>query len=192
MVKGSCPGCGTSRPFEVCSSSCISFSPPEQCQTLKLPCMQGKHSPPLPPKKVMICVPSGGLELPVSSPSPLATYPGKCTSIMHHGGLGGHHGHPHQLQYGSVPSRIIEELNKTLALSTQRLERSVWDSIGFFNNEESGLPGVGGCQVSGWPGVGTSYACNNPKTSRNELRGDVYIYIYADCFYAPSKAQSFS
>ncbi|GAA6070123.1 phosphatase and actin regulator 1-like isoform X1 [Tachysurus ichikawai] len=98
----------------------------EPCQTLKLPCVQGKHSPPLPPKKVMICVPSGGLELPVSSPSPLATYPGKCNPMMHHGSLGGHHGHPHQLQYGSVPSRIIEELNKTLALSIQRLERSVW------------------------------------------------------------------
>ncbi|XP_060776342.1 phosphatase and actin regulator 1 [Neoarius graeffei] len=100
----------------------------ESCQTLKLPCVQGKHSPPLPPKKVMICVPSGGLELPVSSPSPLATYPGKCTPIMHHGSLGGHHGHPHQLQYGSVPSRIIEELNKTLALSMQRLESSALHS----------------------------------------------------------------
>lgn len=107
----------------------IHLPPSEPCQTLKLPCVQGKHSPPLPPKKVMICVPSGGLELPVSSPSPLATYPGKCTPMMYHGSLGGHHGHPHQLQYGSVPSRIIEELNKTLALSMQRLERSVW---GFF------------------------------------------------------------
>ncbi|XP_058251886.1 phosphatase and actin regulator 1-like isoform X2 [Hemibagrus wyckioides] len=100
----------------------------EPCQTLKLPCVQGKHSPPLPPKKVMICVPTGGLELPVSSPSPLATYPGKCTPMMHHGSLGGHHGHPHQLQYGSVPSRIIEELNKTLALSIQRLESSALHS----------------------------------------------------------------
>ncbi|KAM9500441.1 phosphatase and actin regulator 1-like [Clarias gariepinus] len=100
----------------------------EPCQTLKLPCVQGKHSPPLPPKKVMICVPSGGLELPVSSPSPLATYPGKCAPIMHYGSLGGHHGHPHQLQYGSVPSRIIEELNKTLALSMQRLESSAMHS----------------------------------------------------------------
>lgn len=71
----------------------------------------------------MICVPSGGLELPVSSPSPLATYPGRCAPMMHHGSLAGHHGHPHQLQYGSVPSRIIEELNKTLALSMHRLER---------------------------------------------------------------------
>uniref|UniRef100_A0A4W4HMZ5 Phosphatase and actin regulator n=1 Tax=Electrophorus electricus TaxID=8005 RepID=A0A4W4HMZ5_ELEEL len=88
----------------------------EPCQTLKLPCLQGKLSPPLPPKKVMICVPSGGLEPPVSSPSPLAVYPQKCAPMMHH------HGHPHQLQYGGVPSRIIEELNKTLALTMQRLE----------------------------------------------------------------------
>ncbi|XP_017575638.2 phosphatase and actin regulator 1 isoform X2 [Pygocentrus nattereri] len=100
----------------------------EPCQPLKLPCVQGKLSPPLPPKKVMICVPSGGLEPPVSTPSPLATYPQKCAPLMHHGGLGGHHGHPHQLQYGGVPSRIIEELNKTLALTMQRLESSALHS----------------------------------------------------------------
>ncbi|XP_035375882.1 phosphatase and actin regulator 1-like isoform X2 [Electrophorus electricus] len=94
----------------------------EPCQTLKLPCLQGKLSPPLPPKKVMICVPSGGLEPPVSSPSPLAVYPQKCAPMMHH------HGHPHQLQYGGVPSRIIEELNKTLALTMQRLESSALHS----------------------------------------------------------------
>ncbi|KAK1797307.1 hypothetical protein P4O66_008687, partial [Electrophorus voltai] len=94
----------------------------EPCQTLKLPCLQGKMSPPLPPKKVMICVPSGGLEPPVSSPSPLAVYPQKCAPMMHH------HGHPHQLQYGGVPSRIIEELNKTLALTMQRLESSALHS----------------------------------------------------------------
>ncbi|XP_076829053.1 phosphatase and actin regulator 1-like isoform X2 [Brachyhypopomus gauderio] len=98
----------------------------EPCQALKLQCLQGKPSPPLPPKKVMICVPSGGLEPPVSSPSPLAVYPQKCTPMMHHGG--GHHGHPHQLQYGGVPSRIIEELNKTLALNMQRLESSALHS----------------------------------------------------------------
>ncbi|XP_062850474.1 phosphatase and actin regulator 1 isoform X2 [Trichomycterus rosablanca] len=100
----------------------------ESCQPLKLTCVQGKHSPPLPPKKVMICMPSGGLELPISSPSPLATYPGKCAPMIHHGSLGGHHGHPHQLQYGSMPSRIIEELNKTLALSMHRLESSALHS----------------------------------------------------------------
>ncbi|XP_067308402.1 phosphatase and actin regulator 1 isoform X2 [Pseudorasbora parva] len=63
-------------------------------------CLQGKPSPPLPPKKVMIYVP------PSSSFS--------------------QYGHPLQLQYGTVhpSSRIIEELQKTLALAMQRLESS--------------------------------------------------------------------
>ena len=45
-----------------------------------------------------------------------------CLSSLHQS-----HGHPLQLQYGSLhaPSRIIEELNKTLALSMQRFERLV-------------------------------------------------------------------
>lgn len=107
---------------------------------MKLPCMPGaKHSPPLPPKKVMICVPPGGLDS-SSSPSlnPLSTLPPKCAPPQglssHHGtllpsqlaGLHQSHGHPLQLQYGGLhaPSRIIEELNKTLALSMQRFERS--------------------------------------------------------------------
>uniref|UniRef100_A0A3B3XPN2 Phosphatase and actin regulator n=1 Tax=Poecilia mexicana TaxID=48701 RepID=A0A3B3XPN2_9TELE len=112
----------------------------DSCQPMKLPCMPGaKHSPPLPPKKVMICVPPGGLD---SSPSPslnpLSTLPPKCAPPQglpsHHGtllpsqlaGLHQSHGHPLQLQYGGLhaPSRIIEELNKTLALSMQRFERS--------------------------------------------------------------------
>uniref|UniRef100_A0A7N8XAL8 Phosphatase and actin regulator n=1 Tax=Mastacembelus armatus TaxID=205130 RepID=A0A7N8XAL8_9TELE len=102
----------------------------DSCQPMKLPCMPGgKHSPPLPPKKVMICVPPGG------------TLPQKCgpPQVMpgHHGTLlpsqlaslssiHQSHGHPLQLQYGSLhaPSRIIEELNKTLALSMQRFESS--------------------------------------------------------------------
>uniref|UniRef100_A0A096LSG4 Phosphatase and actin regulator n=1 Tax=Poecilia formosa TaxID=48698 RepID=A0A096LSG4_POEFO len=111
----------------------------DSCQPMKLPCMPGaKHSPPLPPKKVMICVPPGGLD---SSPSPslnpLSTLPPKCAPPQglpsHHGtllpsqlaGLHQSHGHPLQLQYGGLhaPSRIIEELNKTLALSMQRFER---------------------------------------------------------------------
>lgn len=125
---------------------CIPFSPcyfcfaQDSCQPMKLPCMPGaKHSPPLPPKKVMICVPPGGLD---SSPSPslnpLSTLPPKCAPPQglpsHHGtllpsqlaGLHQSHGHPLQLQYGGLhaPSRIIEELNKTLALSMQRFERS--------------------------------------------------------------------
>lgn len=111
---------------------------------MKLPCMPGgKHSPPLPPKKVMICVPPGGLDSsPSPSPNPLSTLPQKCAPPQgmpsHHGtllpsqlaglsSLHQSHGHPLQLQYGSLhaPSRIIEELNKTLALSMQRFERLV-------------------------------------------------------------------
>lgn len=112
---------------------------------MKLPCMPGgKHSPPLPPKKVMICVPPGCLDPTSSSPSPnpLGSLSQKCTPSqvmsLHHGtllpsqlaglsSLHQSHGHPLQLQYGSLhaPSRIIEELNKTLALSMQRFERLV-------------------------------------------------------------------
>uniref|UniRef100_A0A3B3BFN4 Phosphatase and actin regulator n=1 Tax=Oryzias melastigma TaxID=30732 RepID=A0A3B3BFN4_ORYME len=110
-------------------------------QPVKLPCMPGgKHSPPLPPKKVMICVPPG-----LDSPNPLSTYPPKCgppKGVPPHLGpllpsqLAGlssfhqSHGHPLQLQYGSLhaPSRIIEELNKTLALSLQRFESSALHS----------------------------------------------------------------
>ena len=110
---------------------------------MKLLCMPGgKHSPPLPPKKVMICVPPGGLDSSGSpSPNPLSALQ-KCAPphgmSLHHGtllpsqlvglsGLHQSHGHPFQLQYGSLhaPSRIIEELNKTLALSMQRFERLV-------------------------------------------------------------------
>ncbi|KAF7657554.1 hypothetical protein LDENG_00025670 [Lucifuga dentata] len=122
----------------------------DSCQPLKLPCMPGaKHSPPLPPKKVMICVPPGGLES-SSSPSPtpnnLGTLSQKCAppqGLAHHGSLlpsqltalsslHQSHGHPLQLQYGSLhpPSRIIEELNKTLALSLQRFESSALHGVG--------------------------------------------------------------
>ncbi|XP_062337627.1 phosphatase and actin regulator 1-like isoform X2 [Osmerus eperlanus] len=127
----------------------------DSCQPMKLPCMPGgKLSPPLPPKKVMICVPPGGLDSSCSSSSNPPSFPQKCpppqglpshhisllpsqlsalSGLHHHGHShqgghqGGHHGHPLQLQYGSMhgPSRIIEELNKTLALSMQRFESSV-------------------------------------------------------------------
>ncbi|XP_037132499.1 phosphatase and actin regulator 1-like isoform X2 [Syngnathus acus] len=118
----------------------------DSCQPMKLPCMPGaKHSPPLPPKKVMICVPPGGLDCatsPSPSPNPLGGMSQKCglAQVMpgHHGSLlpsqfaalsalHQNHGHPLQLQYGSLhgPSRIIEELNKTLALSMQRFESSL-------------------------------------------------------------------
>ncbi|KAG7264205.1 hypothetical protein CRUP_033461 [Coryphaenoides rupestris] len=59
---------------------------------VRLPCMSSRLSPPLPPKKLLICVPDA---------SPMARR-----------GI-----HP--------PSRIIEELNKTLALTMQRFESSM-------------------------------------------------------------------
>ncbi|KAM6948589.1 phosphatase and actin regulator 1-like isoform 2-T3 [Aplochiton taeniatus] len=127
----------------------------DSCQSMKLPCMSGVGgplSPPLPPKKVMICVPPGGRDSSAPSPNPLSngnagpTFPQKCPLLpgmpphhgpllpthlqalagLHPGGYQGGHGHPLQLQYGSLhaPSRIIEELSKTLALSMQRFENS--------------------------------------------------------------------
>uniref|UniRef100_A0A8C7IBC2 Phosphatase and actin regulator n=1 Tax=Oncorhynchus kisutch TaxID=8019 RepID=A0A8C7IBC2_ONCKI len=104
----------------------------DSCQQMKLPCMPGqggKLSPPLPPKKLMICVPQGGMDN---------------SSNLHQGLKGGgkhhNHGHAHahnqghqlHLQYGSMqghaPSRIIEELNKTLAFNLQRLENNAMHS----------------------------------------------------------------
>ncbi|XP_036841958.1 phosphatase and actin regulator 1 isoform X3 [Oncorhynchus mykiss] len=142
----------------------------DSCQQMKLPCMPGqggKLSPPLPPKKLMICVPQGGMDNSCSSPSPLGTFsqpkfppphghlqghpphhgpllPSHLTSLanLHQGLQGGgkhhNHGHAHNqghqlhLQYGSMqghaPSRIIEELNKTLAFNLQRLENNAMHS----------------------------------------------------------------
>lgn len=106
---------------------------------VKLPCMPVKLSPPLPPKKVMICMPLGGPDLSLSSYS---TQKSSQQPLSQH-----HHtvlpsqlaAHQHQLQYSShsqhLPSgsstlpihpsgcRMIEELNKTLAMTMQRLER---------------------------------------------------------------------
>uniref|UniRef100_A0A3Q2P1R6 Phosphatase and actin regulator n=1 Tax=Fundulus heteroclitus TaxID=8078 RepID=A0A3Q2P1R6_FUNHE len=90
---------------------------------VKLPCMSTKLSPPLPPKKLLIAVPAGSLE-----PSPLAFQ--KCPAQPSHAALGGH-----SLQYGALPvamhppSRIIEELNKTLALTMQRFESSMMHAV---------------------------------------------------------------
>ncbi|XP_019740280.1 phosphatase and actin regulator 1 [Hippocampus comes] len=92
---------------------------------VKLPCMSGKLSPPLPPKKLMICVPAGSTE-PLS---PLLAFQ-KCGAPAGHAPAGGH-----SLQYGTLavplhpPSRIIEELNKTLALTMQRFESSVMRAV---------------------------------------------------------------
>ncbi|KAM9165196.1 phosphatase and actin regulator 1 isoform 2-T2 [Pangshura tecta] len=107
---------------------------------MKLPCVPVKLSPPLPPKKVMICMPLGGPDLSLasysmqkSSQQPLAPH--------HHSVLPSQlAAHQHQLPYGShsqhLPSgssslpihpsgcRMIDELNKTLAMTMQRLESS--------------------------------------------------------------------
>uniref|UniRef100_A0A665VY23 Phosphatase and actin regulator n=1 Tax=Echeneis naucrates TaxID=173247 RepID=A0A665VY23_ECHNA len=138
----------------------------DSCQPLKLPCIPGgKHSPPLPPKKMMICVPPGGLDSSISpspSPNPLSTLSQKCAPpqgmpSLHGTLLPSHlaslsslhqsHGHPLQLQYGSLhaPSRIIEELNKTLALSMHRFERLVALSAQGIKCDCSALHGGGQC-----------------------------------------------
>uniref|UniRef100_A0A8C7S1N1 Phosphatase and actin regulator n=1 Tax=Oncorhynchus mykiss TaxID=8022 RepID=A0A8C7S1N1_ONCMY len=126
----------------------------DSCQQMKLSCMPGqggKLSPPLPPKKVMICVPQGGMDS--SSPSPLSTFsqqkcpppqghpphhgpllPSQLTALanLHQGLLGGgnhhNHGHTHNHGHSHTPSRIIEELNKTLAFNLQRLENNAMHS----------------------------------------------------------------
>nr|XP_057929425.1 phosphatase and actin regulator 1-like isoform X1 [Doryrhamphus excisus] len=90
---------------------------------VKLPCMSVKLSPPLPPKKLMISVPAGSME-----PSLLAFQ--KCSAPPSQVPVGGH-----SIQYGTLPvslhppSRIIEELNKTLALTMQRFESSVMRAV---------------------------------------------------------------
>ncbi|XP_051952466.1 phosphatase and actin regulator 1-like isoform X3 [Xyrauchen texanus] len=77
-----------------------------------------KLSPPLPPKKVMICEPAPSF--------PLKCLPSLATHMHTHTLT-----YSHPQQYSTIPlsihppSRIIEELNKTLALTMQRLESSV-------------------------------------------------------------------
>ncbi|XP_059197690.1 phosphatase and actin regulator 1 isoform X2 [Centropristis striata] len=87
---------------------------------VKLPCMTAKLSPPLPPKKLLISVPAGSME-----PPSIAFQ--KCPPPSH-APIGGH-----SLQYGVLPlhppSRIIEELNKTLALTMQRFESSMMHAV---------------------------------------------------------------
>ncbi|XP_023810159.1 phosphatase and actin regulator 1 isoform X1 [Oryzias latipes] len=84
---------------------------------IRLPCLSIKLSPPQPSKKLLISVPVGPME-----PSPLAFQ--KCPAPSSHAPVGGP-----SLQYRQLPlhppSRIIEELNKTLALTMQRFESSM-------------------------------------------------------------------
>ncbi|KAK7889861.1 hypothetical protein WMY93_025421 [Mugilogobius chulae] len=90
---------------------------------VKLPCMSVKLSPPLPPKKLLISVPTGSME-------PTSITFQKCSGPPSHAPGGGH-----SIQYGTLPvplhppSRIIEELNKTLALTMQRFESSMMHAV---------------------------------------------------------------
>ncbi|XP_023567882.1 phosphatase and actin regulator 1 isoform X3 [Octodon degus] len=122
--------------YEVLQASDI-MDGPDPGAPVKLPCLPVKLSPPLPPKKVMICMPVGGPELSLASYA--AQKSGQQGMAQHH-----HTVLPsqiqHQLQYGShgqhLPSstgtlpmhpsgcRMIDELNKTLAMTMQRLESS--------------------------------------------------------------------
>ncbi|XP_008336705.1 phosphatase and actin regulator 1 isoform X2 [Cynoglossus semilaevis] len=103
---------------------------------IRLPCMSVKLSPPLPPKKLMITVPTGSME-----PSPLTFQ--RCPAPPSHITMGGH-----SLQYGALPlhppSRIIEELNKTLALTMQRFESSMMHAVPTLmiecDNDKENLP----------------------------------------------------
>nr|XP_056710175.1 phosphatase and actin regulator 1 isoform X4 [Euleptes europaea] len=106
---------------------------------VKLPCMPVKLSPPLPPKKVMICMPLGGPDLSLTSYSSQKG-PQQPLAPHHHHTVLPSQLAAHQHQYGShsphLPSgsntlpihpsgcRMIEELNKTLAMTMQRLESS--------------------------------------------------------------------
>ncbi|XP_067914371.1 phosphatase and actin regulator 1-like isoform X2 [Heterodontus francisci] len=109
-------------------------------QPVKLPCMQPvRLSPPLPPKKVMICIPPQAADSPPTSYSVVQKI-SQHSSVQHQLLPSQLATHQHQLQYGGshssslssglpihppVPtSKVIEELNKTLALTMQRLESS--------------------------------------------------------------------
>lgn len=103
---------------------------------VKLPCMPVKLSPPLPPKKVIICMPLGGPDLSLASYSTQKGSPQPLIS-HHHTVLPSQLAHQHQYSSHSphLPSgsstlpihpsgcRMIEELNKTLAMTMHRLER---------------------------------------------------------------------
>uniref|UniRef100_UPI00398ED1C0 phosphatase and actin regulator 1 n=1 Tax=Pristiophorus japonicus TaxID=55135 RepID=UPI00398ED1C0 len=107
-------------------------------QPVKLPCMPPvRLSPPLPPKKVMICIPSQATDSPPTSYSVVQKI-SQQPSVQHQLLPSQLAAHQHQLQYGGshssslssgLPlhppvhtSKVIEELNKTLALTMQRLE----------------------------------------------------------------------
>ncbi|XP_016308099.1 phosphatase and actin regulator 1 [Sinocyclocheilus anshuiensis] len=78
--------------FQMLFYGCVCVLCPDSCQPLKVSCLQGKPSPPLPPKKLMLYS---------SSATPLSFS-----------------------QYSHPSNRIIDELQKALALAMQRLDSS--------------------------------------------------------------------
>ncbi|XP_062986469.1 phosphatase and actin regulator 1 isoform X3 [Elgaria multicarinata webbii] len=131
-----CSASGDSCPYEVLPTPEI-MDGTDPGAPVKLPCMPVKLSPPLPPKKVMICMPLGGPDHSLTSYSTQKSSQQSLAS-HHHTVLPSQLAHQHQ--YGShsphLPSgsstlpihpsgcRMIEELNKTLAMTMQRLESS--------------------------------------------------------------------
>ncbi|XP_041039935.1 phosphatase and actin regulator 1-like [Carcharodon carcharias] len=134
-------------------------------QPVKLPCMPPvRLSPPLPPKKVMICIPPQAADSPPTSYSVVQKI-SQQSSAQHQLLPSQLAAHQHQLQYGgslssplssglpihpAVPtSKVIEELNKTLALTMQRLESSKkrppcstsYHSSGLHSGESGTKPG---------------------------------------------------
>ncbi|XP_072880002.1 phosphatase and actin regulator 1 isoform X3 [Hemitrygon akajei] len=94
-------------------------------QPVKLPCMPPvRLSPPLPPKKVMICTTSQAADTPTNSYS-AAQKITQQPSQLHFGGSHSSALTGAMTLHPAMPtSKVIEELNKTLALTMQRLESS--------------------------------------------------------------------
>ncbi|XP_048377296.1 phosphatase and actin regulator 1 isoform X2 [Stegostoma tigrinum] len=121
-------------------------------QPVKLPCMPPvRLSPPLPPKKVMICIPPQTADSPPMSYSVVQKISqqssarhqllsSQLAAKQHQQLFGGSHS---ASLSGGLPtnpavstSKVIEELNKTLALTMQRLESS-----GLYTGESGTKPG---------------------------------------------------
>ncbi|XP_043574921.1 phosphatase and actin regulator 1-like isoform X4 [Chiloscyllium plagiosum] len=121
-------------------------------QPVKLPCMPPvRLSPPLPPKKVMICIPPQTADSPPTSYSVVQKIsqqsstqhqllPSQLAAHQHQQICGSSHSSSLSSGLPTHPavstSKVIEELNKTLALTMQRLESS-----GLHTGESGAKPG---------------------------------------------------
>ncbi|GCC30057.1 phosphatase and actin regulator 1-like isoform X4 [Chiloscyllium punctatum] len=121
-------------------------------QPVKLPCMPPvRLSPPLPPKKVMICIPPQTADSPPTSYSVVQKIsqqsstqhqllPSQLAAHQHQQICGSSHSSSLSSGLPTHPavstSKVIEELNKTLALTMQRLESS-----GLHTGESGTKPG---------------------------------------------------